>query len=167
MNSLMALQYQRVWEQADKDELKNHKLHVQYTVHTPSDPSAPSTPNQTARPSVDTAGSSRPAGAHDEVPGSPESIFTELQSLRRKYDAVVEYTVHLTAERDYHFSQLEELKKEVAKEKAKKKMMNSDGSSSSGKGGPDQKVTVQQGFSFFVVILVAVLSFFVARYTKA
>jgi hypothetical protein len=36
-------------------------------------------------------------------------------------------TVHLTAERDYHFSQLEELKKEVAKEKAK----NLDGSYSS------------------------------------
>jgi hypothetical protein len=67
-------------------------------------------------------------------------------------------TVHLTAERDYHFSQLEELKKEAAKEKAK----NLDGSYSSGKG-PDQKVTVQQGFS----LLVAMLSFFVARYIKA
>jgi hypothetical protein len=115
---------------------------------------------------VDTAGSSRAAatGGAEEVPGSPESIFTELQSLRKKYDAVVEYTVHLTAERDYHFSQLEELKREIAREKAKKKSMNTDGSSS-GKGH-DQQVTVQQGFSFFVVILVAVLSFFVARYTK-
>jgi hypothetical protein len=43
---------------------------------------------------------------------------------------VVEDTVHLSAERDYHFSQLEELKKEAAKEKAK----NLDGSYSSGKG---------------------------------
>lgn len=162
-----------MWEQADKDELKNHKLYVQFTVPTPTEHSAPRTPNQAARPSVDTAGTSRPtggnAGTHEEVPGSPESIFTELQSLRKKYDAVVEYTVHLTAERDYHFSQLEQLKREIAKEKEKKKMMNPDGSSSSGKGGNDQQGKVQQaqrGFSFFVVILVAVLSFFVARYTK-
>jgi hypothetical protein len=31
---------------------------------------------------------------------NPESIFGELQNLRKKYDAVVEYTVNLTAERD-------------------------------------------------------------------
>jgi hypothetical protein len=38
---------------------------------------------------------------------NPESIFGELQNLRKKYDAVVEYTVHLTAERDLMVQKLE------------------------------------------------------------
>eukprot|EP01034_Spumella_vulgaris_P023259 gene23260-29471_t len=52
---------------------------------------------------------------------SPEVIFTELQNLRKKYDAVVEYTVHLTAERDAIVSQLETSQRELVKEKSKKK----------------------------------------------
>jgi hypothetical protein len=183
---------------ADKDELKNHKLRVEFTIPetspaagpfssaTPRTPIAPgsSADASRTRPSVDTATSrSAATGANTsgashalEVPGSPESIFAELQSLRKKYDAVVEYTVHLTAERDYHFTQLEEMKKEIAKEKAKKRMQG-EGATAGGAavgttgakkdGRSDKQVTVQQGFSFLVVILVAVISFFVARYTKA
>ncbi len=109
-----------------------------------------------------------------DVPGSnstitenaPSSaIFSELQNLRKKYDAVVEYTVHLTAERDFHFSQLEELKRELTREKAKKK------ESLSTKGGKlNEKVTdkksVQQGFSLFVLIFFALVAFFVGRYMQ-
>lgn len=55
------------------------------------------------------------------ISNSPELIFTELQNLRKKYDAVVEYTVHLTAERDAIVSQLETSQRELVKEKSKKK----------------------------------------------
>jgi hypothetical protein len=48
--------------------------------------------------------------------GSYEAVFTELQTLRKKYDAVVEYTVHLTAERDTIVAQLEEAKNSYAKD---------------------------------------------------
>lgn len=52
---------------------------------------------------------------------SPELILTELQNLRKKYDAVVEYTVHLTAERDSIVGQLEVAQKELNREKLRKK----------------------------------------------
>lgn len=35
-----------------------------------------------------------------EKQGTPEAVFAELQATRKKYDAVVEYTLTLTAERD-------------------------------------------------------------------
>jgi hypothetical protein len=61
-------------------------------------------------------------GSISVVPtNSPEFILTELQNLRKKYDAVVEYTVHLTAERDAIVSQLETSQRELVKEKSKKK----------------------------------------------
>jgi hypothetical protein len=53
-----------------------------------------------------------------------ESLIAELFSLRKKYDAVVEYTVHLTAEKDMLVSQLSELQKELNREKQRKKLDN-------------------------------------------
>jgi regulator of replication initiation timing len=53
---------------------------------------------------------------------SYESILSELQILRQKYDAVVDYTVHLTAERDSLVKQLEDTK---AEEGGGKKMTSS------------------------------------------
>jgi len=55
------------------------------------------------------------------IAANPDSIFSELQALRKKYDAVVEYTVHLTAERDAIVSQLESAQRELNREKTKKK----------------------------------------------
>ena len=55
------------------------------------------------------------------IAANPDSIFSELQALRKKYDAVVEYTVHLTAERDAIVSQLESSQRELNREKTKKK----------------------------------------------
>ena len=56
-------------------------------------------------------------GADDlTMMASPESLFAELQNLRKKYDAVVEYTVHLTAERDTIVQRLEETEKELTRE---------------------------------------------------
>lgn len=64
----------------------------------------------------------------DAVDSNNESVISELLALRKKYDAVVEYTVHLTAERDTVVSQLDECQKELNREKQKKK--NEKGSSS-------------------------------------
>lgn len=54
-------------------------------------------------------------------PGSAEAVLAELQGLRKRYDAVVEYTVHLTAERDAIIARLEATQKDLIKEKSKKK----------------------------------------------
>lgn len=70
-------------------------------------------------------------GNSDENANNPEALFNELQTLRKKYDAVVEYTVHLTAERDAIVSQLESSQRELTKEKSKKR---SDGPGSNSKG---------------------------------
>lgn len=67
---------------------------------------------------------------------SPDAMFAELQTLRKKYDAVVEYTVHLTAERDAIVSQLETANRELTKEKTKKR---GDSIGSAGSGGKNDK----------------------------
>ncbi len=62
-------------------------------------------------------------GEDDAVhePGSKEALAAELTGLRKRYDAVVVYTVHLTAERDAIIAQLETAQKDLVKEKAKAK----------------------------------------------
>lgn len=86
---------------------------------------------------------------------TPEAIFAELQSLRRKYDAVVEYTVHLTAERDAIVAQLDLAQTEIAKEKRKNKNEGADGAGANSKAGKkgdkangDKKVVEKVSYSF-------------------
>jgi hypothetical protein len=73
---------------------------------------------------------------------SPDAIFSELQTLRKKYDAVVEYTVHLTAERDAIVTQLDTTQRELTKEKSKKRNDSTGGAGAGGKNdkGTDKKV---------------------------
>ena len=68
--------------------------------------------------SIGSPSSRNNAGNTDDptMVASPESLFAELQNLRKKYDAVVEYTVHLTAERDTIVQRLEETEKELTRE---------------------------------------------------
>lgn len=100
----------------------------------------------------------------EDMPGTPDSIFAELQSLRKKYDAVVEYTVHLTAERDYHFSQLEDLKREFAREKSRKAATDTPNKKMDKN---TEKRVVQEGYSLFTIILVALIAFFAARFFQS
>lgn len=94
----------------------------------------------------------------DNLANTPEVMLAELQNMRKKYDAVVEYTVHLTAERDAIVAQLENLQRELNKEKGKKKAESSLGREKS------EKKVVEKGFSLFVVLLVAFVAFLVAKY---
>lgn len=45
----------------------------------------------------------------------------EYEQLKKKYDAVVEYTVHLTAERDAIVAQLEEAQRDLSREISKRR----------------------------------------------
>jgi hypothetical protein len=74
---------------------------------------------------------------------NPEKLLAELYALRKKYDSVVEYTVHLTAERDTIIQQLELAQRELAKEKGAKK--KADTTSTTNK--PKQDKVVQQQVS--------------------
>ncbi len=83
---------------------------------------------------------------------NPDAIFGELQGLRKKYDAVVEYTVHLTAERDAIVSQLETAQRELTKEKNRKK--GDTGAAVAGSGKSDKaadKKVVEKVRVIFIV----------------
>jgi hypothetical protein len=58
-------------------------------------------------------------GEDDDL--SPESLLSNLKNQRMKYNAIVDYTVLLTAERDTIQQRLEESDRELARESARKK----------------------------------------------
>lgn len=58
---------------------------------------------------------------------SPAALRSELETLSKRFDAVVEYTVHLTAERDSVVAQLEEAQRELSKEISKKRPVSGAG----------------------------------------
>ena len=161
-------QFSKLWD-GPKDDRKSIKLKVEFTYSdaTKSNTEAnarrtqPTTTGSITQPSVSenvenvrnrlstaTSGD-RPAGedANSNTPISAtnsEAIFTELQTLRKKYDAVVEYTVHLTAERDGIVSQLDTAQRELTKEKAKKRSdntSNTTNANSKGDKSSDKKMT--------------------------
>ena len=66
---------------------------------------------------------SKKSNKHAKVPNSPNSSIyniNDLQILKSKYDTIVEYTVHLTAERDMIAAQHDVLKREYTSELKKK-----------------------------------------------
>ena len=62
--------------------------------------------------------------------GSSETLMADLMNLRSKYNAVIEYTVNLTAERDSIVQLLEETDKELAREMSRRKLNSTDQSKS-------------------------------------
>mmetsp|Transcript_30778 Transcript_30778/g.57394 ORF Transcript_30778/g.57394 Transcript_30778/m.57394 type:complete len:305 (+) Transcript_30778:118-1032(+) len=177
-------EFQKVWESSSKNDKKNQKLKVEFKlIDTPQEDSGGTTkPTPSIAENVEMVrnrissmeNSADHKHVHADVSGNPDAIISELQSLRKKYDAVVEYTVHLTAERDYHFSQLEEVRREYAREKSRHKSGGGDNggdmkkrSAEKSPGGTNPGTTeVQQGFTLLTLIIVAVLSFLMARYTS-
>jgi len=95
------------------------------------------------------------------------SGYNELVALRKKFDAVVEYTVHLTAERDTIMSQLEDVQKEL------NVRTNAKGGVGEIKESPlrgrredksERKKNAPTGFSFQLVLFTAILAWIVGRF---
>lgn len=180
-------EFSKLWD-GPKDDRKSVKLKVEFTYpDSPgpfSDPGSASTTRRapsTVSENVENVRSRLSAGAADNAttPGrntasdegithggaNPDAIFGELQGLRKKYDAVVEYTVHLTAERDAIVSQLEAAQRELTKEKNRKK--GDSGATTAGSGKNDKaadKKVVEKGFSLFVVLIAALICFLFGKY---
>lgn len=153
---LFVFQFSKLWD-GPKDDRKSVKLKVEFTYpDTSAGPfSDPSSASSTRRApasvseNVENVRSRLSAGGEGSAatPGrnadegialgatNPDAIFGELQGLRKKYDAVVEYTVHLTAERDSIVSQLESSQRELTKEKNRKK---GDSAAAAGNGKNDK-----------------------------
>lgn len=178
-------EFSKLWD-GPKDDRKSVKLKVEFTYpDTSAGPfSDPSSASSTRRApasvseNVENVRSRLSAGGEGSAatPGrnadegialgatNPDAIFGELQGLRKKYDAVVEYTVHLTAERDSIVSQLESSQRELTKEKNRKK---GDSAAAAGNGKNDKttdKKAVEKGFSLFVVLIAALVCFFFGKY---
>jgi len=109
------------------------------------------------------AAASSGQGQDDGGPVNDRAVFQELQALRKKFDAILEYTCHLTQERDHMANQIKELKRQQLRGEATKENggVNAEGlnTSVSDKAGP-------QGFSLMFSILIALLAFFVGRFLR-
>lgn len=81
-----------------------------------------------------------------------------MQSLRKKYDGVIAYTVHLTAERDALMARLEGALKKIDALKSAKPTADT---SSHDK---PEKIAQSHGISLFVTFLFAILAFFLGRF---
>ena len=170
------MQFTKFWEASPKDERKNHKLKVDFvfphthmlpTVHEGAELESPIGNIDGIRSKLmndDIMGNS---AGHENIAASPEALLAELQSLRKKYDAIVEYTVHLTAERDYHFSQSEEKRnaEEKLREKSKKRMDVAP-KSKAGDKMLDKKSNNAGGISPMIVVVIAVIFFLMGRWLK-
>lgn len=160
------MQFSKLWD-GPKDDKKSVKLKVEFTYPTTSSSAAAASSNEAANtrraPTVSenveavrsrlTNDTPTSRGEDPVSATSPEAIFGELQGLRKKYDAVVEYTVHLTAERDAIVSQLETSQRELTKEKAKKRGDSVGGASGSGKGDKSGDKKVVEKVSYLCIYL--------------
>ena len=115
----------------DGNNKKSMKMTVEFIYPTAHTHSATSSPVKKDYDSIkhqlhsvaDTSDSSNPSGS-----GSGLDV-NDLAILKSKYDTIVEYTVHLTAERDMIVTQLDVLKREYNVEMNKSKKI---GGSTSG-----------------------------------
>ena len=98
--------------------------------------------------------------------GDPDQAFAELQSLRKKYDDVIAYTVHLTAERDSLITQIEEARRELTREAQKKKKEDNGSRGDKTEKSADNKKVTQQGFTLFSVVFFAFLAFLMGIYIR-
>lgn len=173
------VEFSKFWEAAPKEERKNHKLKVDFvfpnshnplpTVHEGAELESPISANvDNIRKKLSSEEPMVSNSLNNSVAGTPEALLAELQSLRKKYDAIVEYTVHLTAERDYHFSQSEEKRsaEEKLRERSKKKSSDSVPKSKSGEKLMEKKASATGGVPSMVVIVVAFLAFLLGRWLK-
>uniref|UniRef100_A0A7S2RAX6 MSP domain-containing protein n=1 Tax=Eucampia antarctica TaxID=49252 RepID=A0A7S2RAX6_9STRA len=133
-----------MWNSAAGGDLPiyNKKLHVHHVV-SPSD-------------SASAKGGNAPQPL-EEKPSmenmSPDQIYAEVSSLRRKYDELVSFSVNLTAERDILNNTLEQTKRDLNRETMAKAALENKGLiGARSKGVPKQS---SRGFSLFSVIFVA------------
>lgn len=120
--------------------------------------------------------------ASSNGPGSegimPEQQFKDNANLRKKYDELVAFSVNLTAERDILNNALEQAKRDLNREMAARMSAEDSAGRVSGAGHPKSTAApnvVEQGgkkgsktgFSFFQLLVIATLMFFVGRYFGA
>ena len=155
-------QFTRIWETGNKDDRKMARLKVEfdYPVRSSAAATADDAPGPRSSPNHATSATggedNYESGSATLGPDSSyEACWAELQGLKKKYDQVREYTVHLTAERDSVVAKLERLQNEMLQ----------DSSGKTGKGGgvgglrETARGVASGDYSLFFILLAALLSF--------
>lgn len=94
---------------------------------------------------------------------SPEQMYDEIASLKRKYDELVAFSVNLTAERDILNNTLEQTKRDLNREVASRQALERQNAKAGARGaGGSQEKSAGGGMSVNALILVGLLSFFIA-----
>jgi ribose 1,5-bisphosphokinase PhnN len=170
-----------MWREAatDKAAISNKKLQVKHTVDTAS--LSTTTNNSSGGYGSVSAASDRirEGLSNSTGPGSeglmPEQQFKDNANLRKKYDELVAFSVNLTAERDILNNALEQAKRDLNREMAARMSAEDSAvqapsrSSTRSKSASDAEETkkAKSGFSFFQLLVIATVMFFVGRYVGA
>lgn len=99
--------------------------------------------------------------ASDKTPAdsmSPEQMFAEITTLRRKYDELVSFSVNLTAERDILNNTLEQTKRDLNREMAARAALENSGGGGGrggGSGGSGRGGGQGGGFGLRTVLVLA------------
>ena len=94
-------------------------------------------------------------------------IYNNLQTLRSKYNIILELTAKLTIERDQFLSQYQVLRKQYYNITSQVNV-SSDHSFNTPRIQRKRKdITIQQGFSFLSLVIVAAGTFILTRYIQA
>jgi type II secretory pathway component GspD/PulD (secretin) len=88
---------------------------------------------------------------------TPEQMFSEITSLRRKYDELVSFSVNLTAERDILNNTLEQTKRDLNREMAARAALeNGSGRQTLNRGKKDGS---KSGYSLKSVLVIALSTY--------
>ena len=147
-------EFVNIWNDGRSDEKKSIKLKVDFEYPAP------------VAPLSKTVEYSKNSPEAAEVQGENQTFETfdvqkDLANLKKKYHDLVDYTAHLTADRDTlvaHLNEAKEQNKNLSKEKARNNR-NSSGVKS------EKKPAGGGRFDLIFVILIAFLAFIAGRYS--
>jgi len=91
---------------------------------------------------------------------TPEQMYAEISSLRRKYDELVSFSVNLTAERDILNNTLEQTKRELNREMGARASLENRTGDVAG-GGSAVKSEKSSGLAPFTFLFISLLFFFI------
>jgi len=171
-----------VWQNTEKKNITGKRMKIQFIEDSAQSPSrsGPETIGGSFRDSRQDKIKAAQAGSIYSLASdtNPEGFVTDIAGLRKKYDDLVAFTVNLTAERDMLNNELSETKRELQREMVQRMSLESkkgDGLRQRKKNSPDNEDSgadqgtlsgkkISQGFSLFVLLLVAFLSFLLGKY---
>lgn len=108
-----------MWDANAKDDKKNIKLKVEFQLSTSAQGAPKVAEKGGSQENAETVRRQFERMPSEYVSG--DNVKSEYETLKKKYDAVVEYTVHLTAERDNIVAQLEEAQRDLSREITKRR----------------------------------------------